>query len=75
MYVGKRPAVSNNFQTGVEDSANFFLTDSEEEAKTIIEKLNIKYIITDTLMAEGKFSAITEIAGKKISATIMKSEQ
>ncbi|WP_269849800.1 oligosaccharyl transferase, archaeosortase A system-associated [Methanosarcina horonobensis] len=67
VYVGKRPAVSNNFQTGVEDSANFFLTDSEEEAKTIIEKLNIKYIITDTLMAEGKFSAITEIAGKNIS--------
>jgi dolichyl-diphosphooligosaccharide--protein glycosyltransferase len=66
VYVGKRPVVSNNFQTGVEDSARFFLTDSEEEAKTIIEKLNVKYVITDTLMAEGKFSAITEIAGKEI---------
>jgi oligosaccharyl transferase (archaeosortase A-associated) len=66
VYVGKRPAVSNNFQTGVEDSANFFLTDSEEEAKAIVEKLNVKYIITDTLMAEGKFSAIAEIAGKDV---------
>jgi dolichyl-diphosphooligosaccharide--protein glycosyltransferase len=66
VYVGKRPVVSNNFQTGIEDSARFFLTDSEEEAKTIIEKLNVKYVITDTLMAEGKFSAITEIAGKEI---------
>jgi len=66
VYMGKRPVVSNNFQTGVEDSARFFITDSEEEAKTIIEKLNVKYVITDTLMAEGKFSAITEIAGKNI---------
>ncbi|HII80411.1 MAG TPA: oligosaccharyl transferase, archaeosortase A system-associated [Methanosarcina sp.] len=66
VYVGKRPAVSNNFQTGMEDSADFFLTDSEKEAKTIIEKLNVKYVITDTLMAEGKFSAITKVAGKNI---------
>jgi len=66
VYVGKRPAVSNNFQTGVKDSATFFLTSSEEEAKTIVEKLNVKYVITDTLMAEGKFGAITEIAGKDI---------
>ncbi|MDY9927183.1 oligosaccharyl transferase, archaeosortase A system-associated [Methanosarcina sp.] len=66
VYVGKRPAVSNNFQTGVEDSAHFFLTDSEKEAKTIIEKLNIRYVITDTLMTEGKFGAIAKIAGKEI---------
>ena len=66
VYVGKRPAVSNNFQTGIEDSARFFITDSEEEAKTIVEKLNVKYLITDTLMAEGKFGAITKIAGKEI---------
>ena len=66
VYVGKRPVVSNNFQTGVEDSARFFITDSEEEAKTIIEKLNVKYVMTDTLMAEGKFEAITKIAGKEI---------
>lgn len=66
VYVGKRPAVSNNFQTGMEDSADFFLTDSEKEAKAIIEKLHVKYVITDTLMAEGKFSAITRVAGKNI---------
>lgn len=66
IYEGERPAISNNFQTGVEDSARFFITDSEEEAKTIVEKLNVKYVITDTLMAEGKFSSIAEIAGKEI---------
>lgn len=66
IYVGQRPAVSNNFQTGVEDSSRFFITDSEKEAKTIVEKLNVKYVITDTYMAEGKFSSIAEIAGKEI---------
>lgn len=66
VYVGKRPAVSNNFQTGIEDSARFFITDSEEEAKEIVEKLNVKYVITDTLMAGGKFGAIVELSGKKI---------
>ena len=66
VYIGQRPAISNNFQTGMEDSSSFFITDSEEEAKTIAEKLNVKYVITDTLMAEGKFSSIAEIAGKEI---------
>ncbi|HIH93855.1 TPA: oligosaccharyl transferase, archaeosortase A system-associated [Methanosarcina acetivorans] len=66
VYIGKRPAVSNNFQTGVEDSANFFISNSEEEAKTIIDKLNVKYVITDTQMAKGKFGSIVELAGKEI---------
>jgi dolichyl-diphosphooligosaccharide--protein glycosyltransferase len=66
VYIGKRPVVSNNFQTGMEDSANFFLTDSEKEAKEIIDKLNVKYVITDALMAEGKFSAIADIGGKNV---------
>ncbi len=67
VYLSKRPAVSNNFQTGVEDSAHFFITDSEQEAKAIIEKLKVKYVITDTLMAGGKFSAISELAGKNVT--------
>ena len=66
VYISKRPAVSNNFQTGVEDSAHFFITDSEQEAKAIMEKLKVKYVITDTLMANGKFGAIVLLAGKNI---------
>ena len=66
VYISKRPAVSNNFQTGVADSALFFTTDSEQEAKAIMEKLKVKYVITDTLMASGKFGAIVELAGKDI---------
>ena len=66
VYLSKRPAVSNNFQTGVQDSAHFFTTDSEQEAKAIMEKLKVKYVIVDKLMASGKFGAIVELAGKNI---------
>jgi len=67
VYQAKRPAVSNNFQTGVDDSSHFFLTNSEEEAKAIMEKLKVKYVITDNLMAGGKFGSIVKIAGENIS--------
>jgi len=33
VYISKRPAISNNFQTGVGDSADFFMSDSEQEAR------------------------------------------
>ncbi|HHV24673.1 MAG TPA: oligosaccharyl transferase, archaeosortase A system-associated [Methanosarcina sp.] len=66
VYLAKRPVVSNNFQTGIQDSAHFFTTDSEDEAKAIMEKLNVKYVITDKLMASGKFGAIAELAGEDI---------
>ena len=66
VYISKRPVVSNNFQTGVEDSAHFFMTDSEQEAKAVMDKLKVKYVITDTLMANGKFGAIASLAGKNI---------
>ncbi|AKB49883.1 Oligosaccharyl transferase [Methanosarcina barkeri str. Wiesmoor] len=67
VYQSKRPAVSNNFQTGVDDSAHFFTADSEEEAKAILEKLKVKYVITDNLMASGKFGSIVKLAGENIS--------
>lgn len=66
VYISKRPAVSNNFQTNVNDSAHFFMTDSEQEAKAIMDKFKVKYVMTDSLMVSvnGKFSAIAMIAGK-----------
>jgi dolichyl-diphosphooligosaccharide--protein glycosyltransferase len=67
VHLAKRPAVSNNFQTGIQDSALFFTTDSEEKAKEIMEKLNVKYVIADKQMASGKFGSIVELAGKDIS--------
>lgn len=66
VYLAKRPVVSNNFQTGIQDSALFFTTDSEKEANAIMEKLKVKYVITDKPMASGKFEAIAKLAGKDI---------
>ncbi|MCQ1536885.1 oligosaccharyl transferase, archaeosortase A system-associated [Methanosarcina sp. KYL-1] len=66
VYMAKRPAVSNNFQTGVEDSARFLISDSEQEARDILDKHNVKYVITDTYMARGKFGHIAGFAGKTI---------
>ncbi|HII00177.1 TPA: oligosaccharyl transferase, archaeosortase A system-associated [Methanosarcinaceae archaeon] len=66
VYLAKRPAVSNNFQTGVEDSALFFTSGSEEQAKSVLDRLNVKYVITDSKMIEGKFRYIAELAGKNI---------
>jgi dolichyl-diphosphooligosaccharide--protein glycosyltransferase len=67
VYLSKRPAISNNFQTGVQDSPLFFTTDAEKEAKAVMDKLKVKYVIIDKLMASGKFGAIAELAGKNIS--------
>ena len=64
VYISKRPAISNNFQTGVEDSAHFFMSESEQEAKAVMDKLKVKYVITDTPMLNDKFGAIAHFAGK-----------
>ncbi len=64
LYMAKRPVIANNFQTGVEDSARFFITSSESESLSILEKRNVKYVITDTLMTTGKFKHIFDISGE-----------
>ncbi|MDD1758325.1 MAG: glycosyltransferase family 39 protein [Methanotrichaceae archaeon] len=47
VQVAKRPAVANNFQTGWRDSVNFFLSESEESATSILDSRGSKYIIID----------------------------
>ena len=66
VYISKRPAVSNNYQTNVEDTAHFFISDTEQEAKAFMDRFKVKYVMTDSLMmsANGKFGAIAQIAGK-----------
>jgi len=64
LYMAKRPVVANNFQTGVEDSARFFITSNESESLSILEKRNVKYVITDSLMTTGKFKPIVDISGE-----------
>jgi dolichyl-diphosphooligosaccharide--protein glycosyltransferase len=64
LYMAKRPVVANNFQTGVEDSARFFITSNESESLSILEKRNVKYVITDNLMTTVKLKAIFDISGE-----------
>ncbi len=47
LYEAERPAVANNFQTGVVDSANFFIAQDEASADAIMDKLNARYVMLD----------------------------
>ncbi|MFQ6120616.1 MAG: PQQ-binding-like beta-propeller repeat protein, partial [Methanosarcinales archaeon] len=73
VYVGNRPAVSNNFQVGINDAAQFF-TSEGLDGTAILDKRKVRYIIVDTAMGYGyrdrlggKYESIAKIAGKDIS--------
>jgi dolichyl-diphosphooligosaccharide--protein glycosyltransferase len=68
IYLGHRPAVANNFQTGVGDTAQFFTSQNESDTVNIIQNRNVKYIMTDYEIADynGKFQAIALLSGKGI---------
>jgi dolichyl-diphosphooligosaccharide--protein glycosyltransferase len=58
LYQSRRPVVANNFQAGAKDAARFFLSETEEEAETIAEERNVRYVITDEKMVYTKLPAI-----------------
>jgi dolichyl-diphosphooligosaccharide--protein glycosyltransferase len=58
VYLGERPAVANNFQTGVIDSATFLLSTTEDQASSIMDERACRYVITDIELIYGKLQAI-----------------
>jgi len=68
LYIAKRPPVANNFQTGLEDSARFFASSNESECISILNKRNVKYVITDSLMVGGKSRHIMNTSGDEYLA-------
>jgi oligosaccharyl transferase (archaeosortase A-associated) len=68
IWFGHRPAVANNFQTGVSDAAQFFTSQNESDTLGIVQNRNVKYIITDYEIADysGKFQAIALLSGKGV---------
>jgi len=68
IYLGHRPAVANNFQTGVSDAAQFFTSQNESDTINIIQNRSVKYVMTDYEMADynGKFQAIALLSGKGV---------
>jgi len=64
LYQAKRPVVSNNFQTGIEDASKFYLSEDEKTATDILDARRTKYVITDYDMLYGKLPAIALWANK-----------
>ena len=68
VYLAERPVVANNFQTGIEDAAKFYLSESEENATAILDARRSKYILTDFDMVYGKLPALTAWANEDLSS-------
>ncbi|MFU8767048.1 MAG: oligosaccharyl transferase, archaeosortase A system-associated [Candidatus Methanoperedens sp.] len=71
LYVGNRPVVANNFQTGIDIAAKYFTSANESAANTILDKHGTKYVIVNTDTGYGykdavygKYSSVLNIAGK-----------
>lgn len=61
--LGKRVPVSSPTQQETEQGYCFFIAQSEEEAEEALSGMNIKYIIIDRDMVDGKFYAMVMKAG------------
>jgi len=49
-YRAERPARANNFQTGIDAAADFFILGDESRANAIMDKNNLKYVMLDYRM-------------------------
>jgi len=48
LYLGDRPVVSNNFQTGMDDTAQFFIEKDEFKARSILDKTHFPQVFHQT---------------------------
>lgn len=77
LYRGERPAVANNFQTGIDDSADFFVAPDEAAANKIMAERNAKYVVADYLMGSasigipGVFDSMATLAGENATSYFM----
>jgi asparagine N-glycosylation enzyme membrane subunit Stt3 len=66
LYLSKRPVVANNFQAGIEDSAKFYLSESEGEATSVLDARESRYVLTDYFLIYDKLPAIANWANEDI---------
>jgi dolichyl-diphosphooligosaccharide--protein glycosyltransferase len=77
LYGAERPAVANNFQTGIDDAAQFFVARDEPAADRIMEERKAKYVVVDYLMGSasigipGVFDSMAMLAGENVSSYFM----
>jgi len=62
--IAHRIAIANPFQAGVPSVAHFFISQSEDEASKIMDKLDSKYVVIDYKMPTTQFYAMPTWADK-----------
>lgn len=62
IYLAERPVVANNFQVGIADSCRFFTTTDPAVAARILDRRNVRYVVTEHVTA-GSFAGYMKIAG------------
>ena len=50
LYVSERPVVTNNFQVGIYDCYDFYLSDDVNTSLAILDKRKVNYVITESGM-------------------------
>jgi dolichyl-phosphooligosaccharide-protein glycotransferase len=75
LYVAGRPAISNNFQTGIPSSSHFFIAQNETSADPIMDSVNARYVMVDNRMgsqyagvSNGIFENMPELAGDDVDS-------
>ncbi|CAJ35490.1 oligosaccharyl transferase, archaeosortase A system-associated [Methanocella arvoryzae] len=53
LYRAERPAVSNNFQTGIDACSRYFIAQDEASANQIMDEHNSRYVMIDKRMTSG----------------------
>jgi len=66
LYLAERPVVANNFQHGIQDSAKFYLSESEEEARSVLDDRGSKYILANYFLIYDKLPSLANWANEDI---------
>jgi asparagine N-glycosylation enzyme membrane subunit Stt3 len=66
LYLAQRPVVANNFQAGLEDSAKFLLSESEEEAAAVLDARGCRYVLANYQLIYDKLGSVANWANEDI---------
>jgi dolichyl-diphosphooligosaccharide--protein glycosyltransferase len=66
LYLAKRPVVANNFQHGLQASARFFLSESEEAATSVLDDRRSRYILANYYLIYDKLPSLANWADEDV---------
>lgn len=67
VYLSHRPVVANNFQAGAEDSAKFYLSESEDAATAILDSRRARFVLIDYDTVFGSLDSLAKWANMSVS--------